>query len=1097
MISIYLFGPPRLERDGAPIHISRRKGLALVSYLAQTNKPASRETLATLFWPEHDHTEALKSLRRELARLKKELDRESITATQSQLAINADATLDVFRFQKQLQVVQEHDHFPELYCMACLDALTSAVNLYSDDFMAGFNLLDCSEFDAWQDFQRESLRQSLGQALHQLTIWNASLRDYDRAINYGRRWLALDPLHEAARRALMQVCADAGRPAVALRVYEEGAQLLQEELGISPAEESRRLWQEIRAGRVPDIGKGTIPPAKPARQVAPVQSMRRRSNLPRQPTPFVGRSSELMMIQLRLQEPACRLFNLVGPGGIGKTRLALEVGRCILDEGVPLFADGIFFVPLTVDSAPEGIVSAIVEAAAFTLYGNAPPEQKLLDYLFDKQMLFILDNLEHLLEGGDTITAILAAAPGVKILATSRAALRLQEEWFHPLGGLSVPPPGSPTRRYKAAGDATTSLRAYDAVRLFEQCAHHASPTFSPAEDVEHVVRICRLVEGMPLALELAAAWLKVLDVRAVADELEQSLDLLDSRFRNMPERHQSIRAVFDQTWAMLNPAEQEVLARLSVFRGGFTREAAVQVAGATLFLLSGLIEKALLHKTTHGRYRLHELLRQFAAEQLEAMYKVEQSHAAHSRYYLLMLGELESDLKGANSMTALKQIRADLENIRQAWNWALGNDDIYTLGRALESIYLYFFMRGRNREGIEFLEPACTILELRREQEQIAVLGCIVSRLCLMKSYLLPISLNIEEDIQTSLAVAQQCQDHSEIAFCHFTRANFHTIVKGDMTAALSYYEQAQQAYIALNESFYLAQILIWKGFCYGNRSCLDLFFKFTREGLALSQAVGNKASVGHALGKLTIGAFWVGDYDAAEANALEVGAIGVELDLLSTITHSKTQLSLANFLKGKIELAGQLAKEAYQLALDIHYPASIAYTLTYLGLHASLTGDYLAGKQFAEESLQTPSSHFGAILGQWVAAIAHCGLNQDDEAWRHALTMLLLTHNAGFVGMTTWPLPVMAILRARAGQEECAVELLALAQTHPLSPNGWQNKWPLLAELRRRLKAELGAETFAAAWERGLALDLDNLVATILDSQDVLPCKSDTLGL
>ena len=1088
MLSIHLFGPPRFERDGAPIHISRRKGLALVSYLAQTNQPASRERLATLFWPEHNQMEALKSLRRELARLKKELGRESITATQSQLAFDAGAgaLVDVVRFQKQLQLVHEHDHFPEMHCLSCLDALTNAVNLYSDDFMAGFNLPDCSEFDAWQDFERESLRHGLGQALHQLTIWHATQRDYVRAINYSRRWLALDPLHEAARRALMQVYAEAGRPAEALRVYEEGVQLLQEELDIAPAEESRQLWQAIRAGRVPDIQEGADGPAKPARQAAHVQGRHRRSNLPRQPTPFVGRSRELVMIQLRLQEPACRLFNLVGPGGIGKTRLALEVGRCILDEGVPRFADGVFFVPLAAVSAPEGIVSAILEAAGITLYGNMPPEQQLLDYLHDKQMLFILDNLEHLLEGGETITAILAAAPAVKVLATSRVALRLQEEWFHPLGGLSVPPPGSPARRYEAAGDSSASLRSYDAVRLFEQCAHHASPSFSPDEDVENVARICRLVEGMPLALELAAAWLKVLDVRAVADELEHSLDLLDSRFRNMPERHQSIRAVFDQTWAMLDSAEQEVLARLSVFRGGFTREAALQVVGATLFLLTGLVEKALLHKTTHGRYQLHELLRQFAAGQSEEMGLVEESRAAHCRYYMANLAQREPELKGAQQQIALKQIKNNLENIRFAWNWALDQGDVAVISQALESIYLYFFVRGRNQEGVDFLRSAYSRLAPRAGEKPKAAWGRFVSRVSLMKSYLSP-GTDIEAEIQISLVIAQQCQDQAEVAFCHFVQGIFNTLIRDDAVAAVKAYEHARQAYRGLNESFYLVQVLIWMGFSYGNSSRLDLYFALTREALDLARATGLRASVANALGNLVGGAFCVGDYVTAEQYAYEVGAIGVELDLPNMITHSKTQLCLASFLKGEIEPAGRLAREAHELALEIHHPLSIAYTLTFLGLHASISGDYHAGKRFGEESLATPAPRFGVIMGHWAVAIANCGLQQDDAAWRHSLAMLELAYSAGFVGMITWPLPVMAIVRAHAGQKERAVELLALAQIHPLSPTGWQNKWPLLAELCRRLEAELGAQTFAAAWERGLALDLDTVVATTLDSQDV----------
>lgn len=1085
MLNIYLFGPPRFERGGAPVHVSRRKVVALASYLAGTNRPASRETVAALFWPEHDHAAALKSLRRELARLKQALGEEHVSATRTHVAFQAGAAVDVVRFREQLRLVQQHDHFPEAPCPACLNALTDAVNVYADDFMAGFNLPDCPEFDAWQDFQRESLRQELDQALNRLMVWHTSQQKYDRAIHYGRRRLALDPLHEAARRALMEVYALAGQQATALRLYDEGVQLMEKDLGIAPAEESKRLWQAIRAGRMPETGKAAVAPARGTGKGTPVLTRQPRFNLPRPATPFIGRSQELTMIQLRLQEPACRLLTLVGPGGIGKTRLALEVGQRIWDAAVPLFAGGIFFVPLEAVSKQEGIAPAMREAAGISLYGPAPEEQQLLEYLRDKQMLFILDNLEHLLEGAEFITSLLAAAPGVRILATSRTALRLREEWFHPLGGLSVPA-SSAERSGGDTGHGEVLLWDYDAIRLFVQRARHASPTFCLGKEVAHVVRICRLVEGMPLALELAAAWLKVLDARAVADALEKGLDLLDARFRNLPERHQSIRAVFNQTWAMLDQREREVLARLSVFRRGFNQEATGQVAGATLTTLSDLVDKSLLQHAGSGRYRLHELLRQFAAEQLERMGLVEDSRSTHCRYYMANLTERECELKGEQQLKALNQINGDLENVRMAWEWSLEQGDLPAIGQALESIFLYYYVRGRNQQGFDFLQSARKQLAPGDGERPTPVWGRIVSRMSLMASLLSSPGREIEEQIQVALAVAEEHGDRAEMAFCRFVEGFYHTLVRPELDKAIKAYEEARRVYAALNDTFYLVKVLLWMGFCYGIHSRPDLDLEYSHQALALARADGQKASVAHALGNLAYRAFCTGDYQPAEKYAHEIGTIGRELNLPGTVTHSRTLLCLAAFLRGDMEAAGKLAKEANEMALALNRPMDIGFTLALRGLHACLTGDYAAGKAFAQESLTMSGRHFGLIMPYWTLAVANCGLQQDDAAWQNALRAIEMASRAGFVAMVTWPLPVMAVVRARAGQKEEAVELLALAQTHPLSPGGWQGAWSLLAEQRDYLEATLGRERFEAAWERGVALDLDTTVTTLLAERE-----------
>ena len=293
---------------------------------------------------------------------------------------------------------------------------------------------------------------------------------------------------------------------------------------------------------------------------------------------------------------------------------------------------------------------------------------------------------------------------------------------------------------------------------------------------------------------------------------------------------------------------------------------------------------------------------------------------------------------------------------------------------------------------------------------------------------------------------------------------------------------EEARRVYGALNDTFYLVKVLLWMGFCYGIHSRPDLDLVYSHKALALARADGQKASVAHALGNLAYRAVCMGDYQSAEKYAHDVGTIGTELNLPGTVTHSRTLLCLAAFLRGDMDTAGRLAKEANEIAVEINRPMDIGFTLALRGLHVCLAGNYAAGKAFAEESLTMSGRHFGMFMPYWTLAIANCGLQQDGAAWRDAVRAIEVASEAGFVAMTSWPLPVMAIVRARAGQEEEAVELLALAQTHPLSPTGWQQAWSLLLEQHSRMEAALGEEAFGAAWERGAALDLDATVTIML---------------
>ena len=356
-------------------------------------------------------------------------------------------------------------------------------------------------------------------------------------------------------------------------------------------------------------------------------------HLPPAPTPFVGREGELAEIEQLLSDPACRLLTLVGPGGIGKTRLALEAAHVMVDTAT--FPNGVYFASLQPLTSPEFIISTIADALSFQFYSGADPRQQLLDYLREKSLLLVLDNVEHLLEDISLVSEMLAAAPGVHILATSRERLNLREEWVLEVSGLNSP-----------AVETEINLESYSAIELFVQQARRVSVGFAlDNANQSAVVRICHLVGGMPLGIELAAAWVRALSCEQIADEIERSLDVLETPTRNIEPRHRTMRAALDQSWQLLSDVEQNVFKRLSVFRGGFTREAAEYVARATLRTLTGLVDKSMVRVNAGGRYDLQELLRQYAEEKLGEMpAEQEQTRDRHSTYYADFMGQWADD---------------------------------------------------------------------------------------------------------------------------------------------------------------------------------------------------------------------------------------------------------------------------------------------------------------------------------------------------------------------------------------------------------------------------------------------------------------------
>jgi predicted ATPase/DNA-binding CsgD family transcriptional regulator len=444
-----------------------------------------------------------------------------------------------------------------------------------------------------------------------------------------------------------------------------------------------------------------------------------KQRLPQTLTPFIGRRNEIGEIGRRLADPSCRLCTLLGSGGVGKTRLAIEVARLWPESG------DVAFVALQPLRSPELIVAAVADALGLALPGADDPEMQLLHYLRDRTALLVLDNFEHLLEGAEFLSNLLQRAPGVKLLVTSRASLNLQEEWIYPVAGLPFP-------RCDSAPEGDHANPAeFDAVRLFASCVERIRPDFPLQAEMEQVLRVCRLVEGTPLALELAAAWAKTLTIAAIADEIEQDLGFLATSVRNVEERHRSMQAVFERSWQLLTPPEQSIFQQMSVFRGGFDRAAAVAVCGASLPRLAALLDKSLLRWQPDGRYQVHELLRQFAADRLaqnpELLLSVRD---AHCTCYLRFLGDRFDDLTQERQQEALAEIVPELDNIRSAWQWAVDHGRMAELEHAAMALHTFCQYQSRFSEGAEMLGAARATVEAapascRRDIALAVLLNC------------------------------------------------------------------------------------------------------------------------------------------------------------------------------------------------------------------------------------------------------------------------------------------------------------------------------------------------------------------------------------
>ncbi len=732
---LLLMGPCQLFYKAQPVAgLSSAKMQALLAYLAvEAEQAHTREFLAELLWPERPAGLARQNLRQTLTRLQRALPSAAVAEpllliTRQGLQFNqASATwVDLTAFTTVLTATQQHTHTARHQCQLCCQQLASAVTHYRGDFLLGL-AADSPAFEEWALLKREWLRRAVLQALDTLVQHQEAQQDWETAYQYAWRRVELDPLLEAAHQQVMRALAADGRRNEALAQYETLCRLLLDEIGVEPARETTALYEAIYDGALDKVtgwqGDTVSQPVPPH----PV-TLSSRHDLPVHHTPFHGRQRELVQLEERLADPHCHLLTLVGPGGAGKTRLALEAAHRVADH----YRDGIWFVDLSTVETAEQLLFAVADALAYPFPDQAEDEAArltaLTDYLQAKALLLLLDNYEQLTDFVALPLALLERAPGVQLLVTSRQPLHLHAEWLLDIAGLAYPadPSADPSM------ESALPLAQYEAVQFFAALAQRLLADFTLSPQTTPLVgRLCWLVQGMPLALELAAAQLRQVALPTLVTAISRNLDVLATTMRDVPERHRTLRAVFDQSWALLDPALQRLFCQLAVFHGPFTAAAATSVTATAPDLLTHLQQASLLRSitvdavadavvgavvdaapATEVRYALHLVLHQYAAEKLAAQPELAgATHARHAQTYLALVAAEEATLQGAAMAAAVARLRRELDNIRAAWQWAATHGNVAALAESAHGLLRYFVITSQSDVGISLFGTAITAL--------------------------------------------------------------------------------------------------------------------------------------------------------------------------------------------------------------------------------------------------------------------------------------------------------------------------------------------------------------------------------------------------
>jgi predicted ATPase/DNA-binding SARP family transcriptional activator len=967
MLEIRALGNLTIKKNGDILKcFGSSKAEAILVYLAMEGGRQSRAGLAALLWPESSNKNALASLRVVLSSLRKYVgDYIEITRDIAAIKKGAEVYLDVHEFEE----------------LIARGNLSQALALFTGDLLAGISIQDSNEFEHWRLWEQERLRNLAISALQVAISTEMAYGNYDGGQELASELLKHDPLNEIAHQQYMVALALDGKRTDALKRYMQCRDILMEELELEPSAETERLKDLITQGDI----------------VALAQHAKPKHNLPNPKTSFIGREKEITQIVNLLGDEKCRLLTLIGPGGVGKTRLALNAAR----RALGLFPDGVFFVPLEGVASPDFLIPAIAESLQFRfdhLVHQSDSGNQLNDFLSNRSVLLIFDGYEHLIEGNALLSEMLQSTANLKLLITSRQKLIIQGEWVHQVTGLPAPDKSGSVEQGRV-----------NSLDLFIERARQANSSLTlTEEELNSALQICQLVEGFPLGIELAAAWTAVLSCAEIAEEIEKSYDFLTSPMQDISERHRSLRATFNYSWQMLSKDQQELLAKLSVFRSGFTRQTAGRIADADLINLTTFLNKSLLQRLTTGRINMHRSICHFTEEKLKESPDIwKEINAKHSSYFIEFLQERECDLDDEKMVAVREEVRQEIENLRAALNWAVLHWDRDAALAAVRAYFSFYLVHGWH-EGVIAFERLASFIRTKNEEiplDDPVYLSCLAHQAWFYSNLGM---VEESEKISSGCLIALQERDMArEMSFC-LHNLGVNAEFRGEYELSRKLLERAitlgKEAPSVAFPSYYL-----WLGYVYfllgeydeGMRSFKTSYALFTENGntwaasFALSKMglaadglgehaaamkyfdeayqifleTGDITGQGYSLSRMSIGAYYLEDYQEAVAFGEQAFALFKETGHRWGMCTSLCRLGFAYLGKGEIQKANMNFDSALKQALDSQLVPLSLYALAGIASVLVLEGEFKKGWElfnYVQSHPKTPALYID-VARRW----------------------------------------------------------------------------------------------------------------------------------
>jgi predicted ATPase/DNA-binding SARP family transcriptional activator len=942
MFRLCLLGAFQVQMDGQPVAgFASNKVRALLAYLAvESDHPHSRETLMGLLWPDWPQSSAQGNLRYALSNLRKLLkpvanDLLTISRQDVQFHFTDQVWVDVAVFQRLLG---NNPNGPPV-----LGSLEEGIALYRGEFLEGLTISDSSLFEEWRTVRREQYLRQVLDTLHIMAEHHITRGEYNQALHHAWRQLELEPWSEGAHQQVMCALAFSGQRDVALAQYKRCLQILEQELDIEPSTETKKLFEDIRDGKLIKaavIGNGE------KRIIS--------SNLPTLLTSFIGRQREVAEITRLFSstsmvgsKPPVRLLTLTGAGGCGKTRLAIESAQRMATADC--FPNGVWWVDLARLSAPHLVAPTVATVLGLCESLDMPIVTSLTNYLRTKQTLILLDNCEHLIDDcAQLAETLLLACPQLRIIATSREALDLDGECIFQVNPLPFPDPANPPPLEK--------LQDYEAVRLFVERGETILPGFSlTQENAPTVIHICRQLDGIPLAIELAARQLKALAVGQIAAKLDDRFILLTNGYRTALPHHHTLRGVLDWSYDFLSHAERSLFCQLSIFSGGWTLESAAQITtGGTLDLLTALVDKSLViieQTESTVRYRMLETIRQYGREKLAEAGQEELLRSRYMEFFLQFAERSWKEMRGGDQKLWLKKTQAEYDNIRMALNWSLGSGKRPEVGLRL-AIAMSEFWNWSNyyREEHQWLEHA---LALADETCSPRLRGWANAKLAYCTFYLGDFE-TMQSCVDLAWEIFANLEDTEGIAAVLQGRAALAAIQKGEAATAQDLLEESLKLLRSIDDKWELAETLRDLGHTFYLQKDLDKARSCLNEAEQLCRETSNTWQLVQTLYHLGMVAHEAGDYSSARSYFEESRQKAKENDIRDNDADVLSALGELARCEGDFQQARIFYEEGLLLDRDAGAEYSAAFFLRCLGYTALHFADYHRATELFNESLQ-----------------------------------------------------------------------------------------------------------------------------------------------